>query len=290
MTMSETPKAYIFDIDESNFNQGVVENSHKLPVLVDFWADWCEPCKTLIPILHKLAEELAGQFILAKINADQQQNLTQQNGVQSLPTVKLIVNGGVVDEFTGAQTEAHIRAMLEPYLVRESDKLMAEAVAQYEQGNVDAAITLMKEAAESDQSNIRVQVMAMRVLLENNLKQEAAIIFGRLSVEAQQDPDVIAIKSQLDMIEQSSGFDTDALQTRIASDENDLEAREELSAALVSQANFEAALEQLFEIMKRDRSYNDDAGRKGLLSLFDVLGSSNPLVAQYRRRIASLLN
>ena len=288
--MSESPKPYIFDVDETNFNQGVVENSHKLPVLVDFWAEWCEPCKTLIPILHKLAEELAGQFILAKINADQQQNLTQQNGVQSLPTVKLIVNGGVVDEFTGAQTESHIRAMLEPYLVRESDKLMAAAVAEYEQGNVDAAITLMKEAAESDQANIRVQVMAMRVLLENNRKQEAAIIFGRLSVEAQQDPDVIAIKSQLDMIEQSSGADTDVLRTRIANDENDLKAREQLGAAYVEQAKFDLALEQFLEIMKRDRSYNDGAGRVGMLQLFDMLGSGNPIVAEYRRRMATLLN
>jgi len=285
-----TNKAYIFDIDETNFTQAVVENSHKLPVLVDFWADWCEPCKTLIPVLHKLAEELAGQFILAKVNADQQQNLTQQNGIKSLPTVKLIVNGEVVDEFTGGQTEQYIRTMLEPYLVRESDKIMAAALAEYEQGNMDAAITLMKQAAESDLNNVRVQVMALRVLLENSRKEEAAIILGRLSEEMRKDPDIIAIQSQLEMTEQVEGVDLSELETRIVQDENDLDAREQLSAVLISQAMFEPALEQLFEIMKRDRDYKDDAGRKGLLSLFEMLGAENPLVGIYRRRIATLMN
>jgi len=288
--MSESPKAYIFDIDESNFNQGVVENSSKLPVLVCFWAEWSEPCKTVVPVLHKLAEQLAGEFILAKVNADQQQNLTQQNGVENLPTIKLIVNGGVVDECTGSQTDAHIRSMLEPYLVHASDKLMAEAVAEYEKGNVDVAISRMKQAAESDTNNIRVQVMTMRVLLENNLNQEAAIIFGRLPADAKQDPEVNAIASQLEMNEQSASKDLEVFYNRISNNENDLEAREQLSAALASQAKFEEALEQLFEIMKRDRSYNDDAGRNGLLSMFDMLGSGNPLVTTYRRRIASLLN
>ncbi len=288
--MSETPTAYIFDIDESNFNQAVVENSHKLPVLVDFWADWCEPCKTLIPVLHKLAEELAGQFILAKVNADQQQNLTQQNGVRSLPTVKLIVNGEVVDEFAGAESEAHIRKMLEPYLVRESDKLMAAAVAEYEQGNNEEAIKLMKQAADSDPANMRIQIMAMKVLLENNRKEEAAIIFSRLPAEEKQSPDMLAIQTQFETVNEAESGELLSLQARIDKDENDLVAREELSVIFVNQARFEAALEQLLEIMKRDRSYNDDAGRKGLLALFETLGSSNPLVGEYRRRIATMLN
>lgn len=287
--MAETETAYIFDVDETNFAQAVVENSHKLPVLVDFWAEWCQHCQTLTPMLHKLAGELAGQFILAKVNADQQQNLTQQNGVRSLPTVKLIVNGEVVDELTGAQSEAQIKAMLDPYLVRESDKLMAAAVAEYEKGDIEAAIILMKQASESDLNNIRVQVMALRVLLENNRKEEAAIIFGRLSEDAQKNPDIIAIQSQLEMIDQAAGVDLNALQDRITQDENDLDAREQLSAVLVSQALFEPALEQLLEIMKRDRSYADDAGRKGLLSLFEILGSGNPLVGEYRRKMSLLL-
>ena len=280
---------YIFDVDETNFATVVLENSNKIPVLVDFWADWCEPCKALLPVLHKLAEDLAGQFVLAKVNSDEQQQLTQQNSVRSLPTVKLIVNGEVVDEFTGAQTEAHVRAMLEPYLLRESDKIMAAAVAEYEQGNLDAAISLMMQAAESDPDNMRAQVMAMKVLLENDRKDEAINIMNGLSTEMQQEPDILAVKAQLKIIEQAGGADVDALQARIEADENDLEARQQLSAVLVSKSQFEPALEQLLEIMKRDRSYGDDAGRKGLLSLFEILGSDNPLVSAYRRRIAAMM-
>lgn len=285
-----TEKAYIFDVDESNFQQAVVENSHKLPVLVDFWADWCEPCKTLIPILHKLAEELAGQFILAKVNADQQQNLTQQNAVRSLPTVKLVVKGEVVNEFTGAQPEAKIREMLEPYLVRESDKIMAAAVAEYENGNTEAAIDLMVKAAESDPENTRIQVMTMKVLLEGGRKQEAMIIYGRLSAQAKQQPDVLALKAQLEEVDEQTSAEQEALLERITRNENDLEAREKLSDSYIEQAKFDRAFEQLLEIMKRDRTYNEGAGRVGMLKLFDMLGSGNPLVAEYRRRMATLLN
>jgi len=280
---------YIFDIDESNFSSVVIENSHKIPVLVDFWAEWCQPCQSLLPVLYKLAEELAGQFILAKVNSDEQQTLTQHNAVKSLPTVKLIVNGEVVDEFTGAQTESHIRAMLEPYLVRESDNIMATAVAEYEQGNLDAAISLMKQAAESDPENMRVQIMAMKVLIENGRKDEASIILEGLPNEMQASAEILAVKAQLDIIEQAGGADIDVLQARIAADENDLQARQQLSAVLVSKTQFEPALEQLYEIMKRDRGYGDDAGRKGMLSLFEILGSDNSLVGEYRRKMSLLL-
>ena len=285
--MSET--AYIFDVDETNFASVVLENSHKLPVLVDFWAEWCQPCQSLIPLLHKLAEELAGQFILAKVNSDEQQALTQQNGVRSLPTVKLIVNGEIVDEFTGAQSEAHIRTMLEPYLTRESDNMMAAAVAEYEQGNTEAAIELMLAAAASDPSNTRVQAMTINVLLEHDRQDEAIQMLDNLPTEAQQDPDILGIKARLEIIEQAGNVDAATLQEQIAADENNLEAREQLSAVFVSQSQFELALEQLYEVMKRDRGYGDDAGRKGLLRLFEMLGSDNPLVGEYRRKMSLLL-
>lgn len=281
--------AYIFDVDESNFSGVVLENSHKLPVLVDFWAEWCQPCQTLIPILHKLAEELAGQFVLAKVDSDAQQALSQQLGVKGLPTVKLFVKGEVVDEFTGAQSETHIRSMLGPYMVRESDKMMAAAVAEYEQGNIDAAIGLMKQAAESDPANTSVQVMYIRVLSEHGHSDEANQVLANLPAEAQQDPDVISFKAQFEIMQQAGGADVETLQARIAADENDLEAREQLSAVLVSQGQFQPALQQLLEVMQRDRSYKDDAGRKGLIRLFEMLGSENPLVAEYRRRMATLL-
>jgi putative thioredoxin len=281
---------YIFDVEESNFESVVVENSHKLPVLVDFWAEWCQPCQSLIPILHKIAEDFAGQIILAKVNSDQQQALVQQYGVRSLPTVKLFVNGEVVDEFTGALPESDILAMLDKYLERESDAMLAAAVAEYEKGNIDSAIEHMRQAAEVDPDNPRVQVTYARVLLEHEQTDALQTFIGNLSTEMQALPDISAIKAQLAIVSQlGDGVNADDLLARIEANDKDSEAREQLSALYVSQGNYAAAMEQLFEIMKRDRAYNDDAGRKGLLGLFEMLGPENPLTAEYRRKMSSLL-
>lgn len=284
------PDAYIFDVEENNFESVVVENSHKLPVLVDFWADWCQPCQSLIPILHKIAEDYAGQIILAKVNSDQQQALAEKYSVRSLPTVKLFVDGEVVDEFTGALPESDILTKLDKYLVRESDTMMAAALAEYEQGNVESAIEHMRQAAETDPGNARVQVTYARVLLEHKQTDALLAFLESLSAEMQAVPDIIAIKAQLN-ITARLGDDTNAdeLLARIEADEKDSAAREQLSALYVSRGDYAAALEQLLEIMKRDRSYNDDAGRKGLLSLFEMLGPENPLTAEYRRKMSLLL-
>jgi len=283
-------EAYIFDVNESNFDEVVVGNSHKLPVLVDFWADWCEPCKTLIPILHKVAEDLAGQMILAKVNSDEQQALAQKYDVRSLPTVKLFVNGEIVDEFSGAVPESQVHAMLSNYIVRESDNAMAAAFQEYEQGNIDAAIEKMTEAANMDPTNLRVQLMYARVLAENERKQEAAAVLEGLPKDLQDDPEVISMKAHLDISAQAAEVgDAKALLKQVEDNPDDLAAREQLSAVYVSIGEHGQALEHMFEIMKRDREYNDDAGRKGLLKIFELLSNEGPLVSEYRRKMGSLL-
>ncbi len=284
------PDAYIFDVEESNFQSVVVENSHKLPVLVDFWADWCEPCKSLIPILHKIAEDFAGQIILAKVNSDQQQALAQQYGVRNLPTVKLFVDGEIVDEFTGALLESEILTKLDKYLQDGSDAMLAAALAEYEQGNIESAIEHMRQAAESAPGNARVQATYARVLLEHKKTDELKVFIDNLSTEMQAVPDIAMIKAQLNAAAQlDNSVKVEPLLVRIEKDEKDCEAREQLSALYVSQGAHAQALEQLLEIMKQDRAYNDDAGRKGLLSLFEMLGPENPLTGEYRRKMSLLL-
>lgn len=283
-------EAYIFDVEENNFQAVVVENSHKLPVLVDFWADWCEPCKSLIPILHKVAEDLAGQVILAKVNSDQEQALAQQYGVRSLPTVKLLVKGEVVDEFTGAMPESHIRDMLDKYIVRESDNMMAAALQEYEQGNIDEAIARMAEAAEIDQGNIRVQLMYASVLAEHERGDDAMQVINRIPADKQSDPEVISLKSKLEIAAKAGEVsDAKALLKQVEDNPDDLVAREQLSAVYVTIGEHAKAMEHLFEIMKRDRSFNDDAGRKGLIKIFELLGNEGQLVSEYRRKMGSLL-
>ena len=281
---------YIFDVEESNFESVVVENSHKLPVLVDFWAEWCQPCQSLIPVLHKIATDFAGQLVLAKVNSDEQQALVQQYGVRSLPTVKLFVNGEVVDEFTGALPESEILAKLDNYLQRESDAMLAAAVAEYEQGNVEAAIEHMREAAESDPDNPRVQTTYARVLLEHKQTDTLQAFIQSMPTEMQTLPEIAAIKAQLEILARlGNGMQAETLLARVEADPDDCEAREQLSALYVSQGNYVAALEQLLEIMRRDRAYNEDAGRMGLLRLFEMLGPENPLTVEYRRKMSLLL-
>ncbi|MDT8403357.1 tetratricopeptide repeat protein [Sulfuriflexus sp.] len=281
---------YIFDVEESNFESVVVENSHKLPVLVDFWAEWCQPCQSLIPVLHKIAADFAGQLVLAKVNSDEQQALVQQYGVRSLPTVKLFVNGEVVDEFTGALPESEILAKLDNYLQRESDAMLAAAVAEYEQGNIEAAIEHMREAAESDPDNPRVQTTYARVLLEHKQTDTLQAFIQNLPAEMRTLPEIAAIKAQLEILARlGNGMQAETLLARVEADPDDCEAREQLSAVYVSQGNYVAALEQLLEIMKRDRAYNEDAGRMGLLRLFEMLGPENPLTVEYRRKMSLLL-
>ena len=127
--MSESP--YIHNVDMQNFQALVLENSMKQPVLVDFWADWCQPCQTLMPMLAKLADEYAGKFVLAKVNSDEQQELATHFGIKSLPTMKLIVNGQVVDERMGVIPEAEIRAFIDPHITSESNGLLDDAMAAY---------------------------------------------------------------------------------------------------------------------------------------------------------------
>ena len=278
----------VFEATDSNFQQEVLESP--TPVLVDFWAEWCQPCQSLIPVLHKIATDFAGQLVLAKVNSDEQQALVQQYGVRSLPTVKLFVNGEVVDEFTGALPESEILAKLDNYLQRESDAMLAAAVAEYEQGNVEAAIEHMREAAESDPDNPRVQTTYARVLLEHKQTDTLQAFIQSMPTEMQTLPEIAAIKAQLEILARlGNGMQAETLLARVEADANDCEAREQLSALYVSQGNYVAALEQLLEIMRRDRAYNEDAGRMGLLRLFEMLGPENPLTVEYRRKMSLLL-
>lgn len=284
-------QAYIFDIDEAHFDSVVIENSHKLPILVDFWADWCEPCKTLIPVLHKLAEDMAGQFVLAKVNADQEQALAQKYGVRSLPTVKLFYRGEVVEEFSGAQPEHFIRELLEKYVPRESDRIMAAAVEQYQQGNIEPAIQLMAEASQMDPDNARVQAMYARVLIEHQQADSAQALLQSLPEEVQADQEIKGLLLQMAITSQAADNEgAKELLAKIEANADDHAAREKLSAYYVATGDHEAALEQLFLIMQRDPEYNDGAGKKGLFNMFDMLGAENPLVSRYRRRMASLMH
>jgi putative thioredoxin len=286
--MSDTP--YAFDVTAETFQQYVLENSHKVPVLVDFWAEWCAPCRTLMPLLAELAREYNGQFLLAKVNSDEQQSLAQQYGVRSLPTIKVFRNGEAVDEFMGAQPESVIRALIEQHVERESDKLRSEAMTSLDQDDSENALKLLAQAREMDPDNPRVILDLVRVKLQLNELDEAEALIQTLPLDIREGDDARALLAKISI--SKSTRDAPAPETliqQIADNPDDLKARLQLANLSIGNGDFETGMEQFLEIMRRDRSYEDDAGRMGLLNGFEILGGQGDLVSSYRRKMAALL-
>jgi len=282
---------YSFDVTVEAFQQQVIDASHQVPVLVDFWATWCGPCQTLMPLLTRLAEDYQGQFLLAKVEIDQQQQLATHFGVRSVPTVKLVKNGQIVDEFTGALPEGEIRAFLDKHIEKESDRRMQQAVDLYEQGEVETALQQMQQVILDDDSNMKNRVIFAEALIKEQRYEDARQLLNSLSMDVQMTPEVSALYAQLEFSETlDQADDVETLQQRIEADPKDSEARYQLSAQYLSQGDYEPAMEQLLEIVRRDRGYQDDAGRKGLLRIFEMLGNSGELVSKYRRKLAQALN
>ncbi len=284
-------QAFSFDVTQENFATRVVEASHQQPVLVDFWATWCGPCQSLMPILEQLAQSYQGKFLLAKVEIDSQQALASQFGVRSVPTVKLVKNGQIVDEFTGALPEGQIRAFLDKHIESESDQRMQQALRRYQQGETDTALAEMGQILQDDQQNENNKIIYVDVLIRENHLEEAKQWLATLPLEATLKPEVRALQAQLEFIEiVQQAPDPTTLEKQLADDPRNSEARYQLSAHAILQGQFEVAFEQLLEIVKRDRKYNDDAGRKALLKLFELLGDSHELVNSYRRKLAMALN
>lgn len=281
--------AFEIDTQLESFEQDVLSASHQRPVLLDFWAPWCGPCQSLMPVLSKLAEEYAGAFILAKVNIDEQQALAQQFAVRSVPTVKLIKDGKVVEEFLGAQPEAQIRALLEKHILREADKLMQEAFARYQEGDSGARQDMINIINQyPDNSSIRI--LYVNVLFNEKQFDDARMILESLPHDVRNRPEVMRLLTQIEFLSTAqSAADFDSLLQAIRENPDNLDARYELSSVYITQSKFDEAMDQFLEIMKRDRQYRDDAGRQGLLKVFEMLGNAGELVQRYRQKMASLL-
>lgn len=278
-----------FDTTFETFAKDVLDASNEVPVLVDFWASWCGPCKQLMPVLTKLADEFGGAFKLAKVNIDEQQQLAQQFRVRSVPTVKVVKNGQVVDEFLGAQPESQIRALLNKYIMRKSDKLMAAALERYHNGDASAKQDMI-QIVNSDPHNNNLRLLYVDVLMREKLYDDARAILQGLPPDIRQQPEVAGLLGRLEFLATASGAGDEAgLRATIEKDPANCEARYQLSSFYITQARYQEALDQLLEIMKRDRKYGDDAGRKGILKVFDMLGGKGELVSRYRSKMASLL-
>jgi putative thioredoxin len=279
-----------FNINADNFDTDVLEKSHQTLVVVDFWAEWCAPCRVLMPLLQKLAEDYQGKFLLAKVNTDTETDLAAQWGIRSLPTVKFFKNGEVVDEFLGAQPESVIRSIIDQYLPRESDTLRMEAQTAMRTGDVAKAVNLLRQALSKDPDRLAIKIDLIDALLGNSQLEEVENILEYLPLQEREEEAIKTIEAKIELARaQQSAPSQPELIGRITTNPDDLSSRHLLGARYAAEGDYAAALEQFFEIMKRDRRFENDIGRRSLLNVFKLLGDDNELVQQYRRKMAPLL-
>ena len=284
------PSPYVKEVTARDFDQVVIEGSRAVPVLVDFWAAWCAPCRMLAPVLEGLAREYGGKFILAKVNTDDQQELATRYAVRSLPTVKVFTAGEPVDEFMGAQPESAVRQVLERYVARPSDELRQRALDAYQQGQAEEAIALLQTAVADDPGNLRVHMDLLQLLMQEGNVSGAWNVFRALPADKQMEPEMQRLAGRLEFAATAAEAPPEAeLRRRVESDPGDCEARYQLASRAVIQERWEEALDLLLAIMATDRSFREDAGRKGLIAVFEILGNQGPLVSRYRSRMSALL-
>ncbi|MFO1206512.1 MAG: co-chaperone YbbN [Burkholderiales bacterium] len=280
---------YSRDVNEADFDQAVIEASRKVPVLVDFWAEWCAPCRALKPILEKLADEYGGRFLLAKVDADRNPNLTSRYGVRGIPSVKAFVSGALVDEFSGALSEAAVRRFIDGLMPTEADELRIQAEEAKTAGRSDEALALLARAAELEPRNDGVQLDRAEILLELNRVDEARALLDALNPLTRGDPRAANMIAQV-AFAGTSPDDAADLDARVAANPDDVAARLALANASVKSGHYETAMEQLLEIIRRDRSFENDVGRRTMLHVFNLLGNEGDLVNRYRRLMAAALH
>lgn len=286
---------FIVNLDETNFVEVVVEGSANAPVLVDFWADWCGPCKQLMPVLEKLAIEYDGGFTLAKLDTEQHQGIAQQLGIRSLPTVKLFKDGALVDEFMGALPEAEVRAFLDRHIEvgtaePQADPGIEQAMMLFESGDTKGARAQLQQMQAADPTNTEVLLLLGQVCVADEDFETAESCISALPEAEQEGVAGKRLKATIAMARDAQGGESaEHWQQKLQADENNSEARYNYAVQSAVSGNSELALNELLTLLQKDPGYEDGAPRKKLLEMFEALGE-DPLVGKYRRKMGALMN
>lgn len=288
--MAKPSEDFILNVDENSFEKEVLEKSRSVPVLVDFWAPWCAPCKTLGPVLEKLAIEYKGAFLLAKVNTDESPRLSMQFGIQGIPNVMLFRDGKAVDQFVGAYPEAHIRKFLDPYCPSEAAKLYALAQQKLASGLVQQAEENLREVLRIDSAHSAARLDLARLLITSGHGDEALVHIDAIPAMADEYESAVRLKEVL-------AFQSDCQQAggevswreRIKNDPKDLDARFGLASCLAASGRYREALEEFLEIVAINKRYRDEAARKSMLAIFSLIGERSELADEYRTRLARTL-
>jgi putative thioredoxin len=282
---------YITNVTSETFQAQVIERSRQVPVLVDYWADWCGPCKMQMPVLAELIKEHDGGFLLAKVNTDEERTLAREHGIRSLPTMRLYKDGEVVEEILGAQTMATMRSLLGRYVVRPSDQVVDNALAAYRQGQADEALAMLAAAREADPGNHRIQLAYADLCLKTGQPATAQAALDELPREILETAEAARLQALINFAGVAHAAPArEQLERRVQEQPADMEARYQLAAHLVMSGQLQAAMDQLLAIIQHDQQFRDDAGRKGLLAVFDLAENEVELVNDYRRKLFNSLH
>jgi putative thioredoxin len=281
---------FSFDVSIEEFEAKVIQASLQVPVVIDFWAPWCGPCQTLKPMLEKLAEEYAGRFLLAKVNSDENPELSQHFGVRSIPSVKVLYQGQLVDEFNGALPEGQIRAFLDRFALPDAGgNLREEAAALVAAGQLDEALAKLSEASREKPDDEGIRLDAIDVLMQLGRNDEAGQLLAADYTQAADRAN--ALRARLALA--AGAADTAGLEAKLAANPEDHATRLELARACAGQNRFREALDNALEVVIHDRFFDEGAGRKALLQIFEALAGSeqyDDLVREFRRKLSAALN
>ncbi|MEA2002491.1 MAG: thioredoxin [Actinomycetota bacterium] len=279
----ESISPHIQDVTEADFQQAVLQKSHEVPVVVDFWAEWCGPCRTLGPALEKLVSAADGAFVLAKVDVDSNQQLAAQFNVQGIPTVIGFRDGAPIDQFTGALPENAIKEWLTNLLPSELDQVVEQARDAAIAGNLETAERLFSVALQEQPDHQEAGTGLAGLMIASGNIDEALIVLGKLAPT-----DEVERLQSAARLSASRGTDLNEIKTRLEGEAENSKIRIELAMALAARAEYEPALDQLLTVVRAAGPEKDDA-RKAMLDIFDVLGDGHPLTATYRRQLASAL-
>ena len=285
--------SFVIDINQDQFVEEVVEKSKSTPVIVDFWAPWCGPCKQLTPILERIVNKKNGKVILAKVNVDENQGIASQLNIQSIPTVYGFVDGKPIDAFQGAQAESKIEIMIDKLIDaapgNELPKLLGEAEELFKKQRFEEAQKIFESLVGMDPGNPKIIVGLLRCLTQLKKHADAREVMESLDDETLKNEEILKIKKLLDNLEDDGGVDLSELKSQIMNDPENTDLKFKLAEKYLSSNETEMGFNELLKIFEKKPKWNDEAAKKKLLEYFDLLGFNDPNVMEARKKLSSLM-